>query len=58
MIINDNQILEHAGKISRKLANEIVSKEYDEYTKRRQLNEDKHALEQLKIEIKQLKKKD
>ena len=58
LIINDNQILEHAGKISRKLANEIVNKEYDKYSKHRYLTEDKHALEQLKLEIKQLKRKD
>ena len=58
LIINDNQILEHTGKISRKLANEIVNKEYDKYSKHRQLTDDKHALEQLKIEIKQLKQKD
>ena len=58
LVINDNHILEHAGTISRKLANEIVSKEYNKYSKHRQLTEDKHALEQLKIEIKQLKHKD
>ncbi len=58
LIINDNQILEHAGKISRKLANEIANKEYSKYAKDKQLTEDKHALEQLKLEIKQLKLKD
>ena len=58
LIINDNQILEHAGKISRKIANEIANKEYDKYSKERQFAEDKQAVEQLKIEIKQLKQKD
>ncbi len=58
LIINDNQILEHAGKISRKIANEIAIKEYDKYSQHRQLTEDKQALEQLKLEIKQLKLKD
>ncbi|RLD83117.1 MAG: cell filamentation protein Fic [Bacteroidetes bacterium] len=58
LIINDNQILEHAGKISRKLANEIANKEYDKYSKHRQLTEDKQALDQLKFEIKKLKQKD
>ena len=38
LIINDNQILEHAGKISCKLANEIVSKEYDKYSKKHTIN--------------------
>ena len=57
LIINDNQILEHAGKISRKIANEIANKEYDKYSKQRQYTEDKQAVEQLKIEIKQLKRK-
>ncbi|MCD4792908.1 MAG: hypothetical protein K8R54_06730 [Bacteroidales bacterium] len=55
--MNENQILEHAGKISRKLANEIVNKEYNKYLKHRQLTEGKHALEQLKTEIKHLKNK-
>ncbi len=55
LIINDNQILEHAGKISRKLADEIANKEFVKYTKQRQLTDDKHALEQLKLEIKKLK---
>ena len=49
-------VLEHAGKILRKLADEIAFKEYEKYSKDRQLTEDKYALEQLKFEIKQLKK--
>jgi len=57
LTINGNEILEHAGRISRKLANEIAGKEYEKYSKHRQLTEDKNALEQLKIEIKQLKNK-
>lgn len=55
LTINENEILEHSGKVSRKLADEISFKEYEKYSKDRQLNEDKHALEQLKFEIKQLK---
>ena len=57
LTINGNEILEHVGKISRKLANEIVDKEYEKYSKHRQLTEEKNALEQLKTEIKQLKNK-
>jgi len=58
LTINDNKILEHAGKISRKIADEIAKKEYAKYTKYIQQTEDKYSLEQLKLEIKQLKQKD
>ncbi len=57
LTINGNEILEHAGKLTRKLADEIAFAEYEKYSKSRQLNEDKHAFEQLKLEIKQLKRK-
>jgi len=57
LTINKKEILNHAGRISKKISDEIASNEYEKYTKQRQLTEDKHALEQLKIEIKQLKDK-
>jgi len=58
LTINDNHILEHSGKISRNIANEIANKEYEKYSKQRQFTDDNQAIEQLKLEIKQLKQKD
>ena len=58
LTLNGKEILNHAGRISRKLANETANTEYDKFKKNRQIIGDKHALEQLKIEIKQLKQKD
>lgn len=57
LTINKKEILNHAGRISKKIADEIATSEYDKYAKHRQLTEDKHAIEQLKLEIKQLKNK-
>jgi len=55
LTINKKEILNHVGRISKKLADEIAEKEYEKYTKNRLLVEDKLAIEQLKNEIKQLK---
>jgi len=55
LTINKKEILNHAGRISKKLADEIAEKEFEKYSKNRQMTEDKLAIEQLKKEIKQLK---
>jgi len=55
LTINKKEILNHAGRITKKLADEIAEKEYEKYSKNRLLVEDKLAIEQLKKEIKQLK---
>ncbi len=57
LTINKKEILNHAGQISRKVADEIANTEYEKFKKNRQVNEDKKALNQLKLEIKQLKQK-
>ncbi len=57
LTINENEILEHAGKISRQLADDIAFAEYEKYNKRRQLFEDVKAFEELDNEIKQLNEK-
>jgi hypothetical protein len=54
LTINENEILEHAGKISKQLADEKVLSEFDKYNKRRQLFEDAAAFEDLDNEIKEL----
>jgi len=55
--INENEILEHAGKVSRQIADEIALSEYEKYNKRRQIFEDAKAFEELDNELKQLKDK-
>jgi len=57
LTINENEILEHAGKVSRQIADEIALSEYEKYNKRRQLFEDAKAFEELDNELKQLNKK-
>jgi hypothetical protein len=54
LTINDNEILEHAGKISHKLALEIAEKEFEKYDKARLEAADLQALNDLDIEIKSL----
>jgi len=56
LIINENDILEHAGKISHELAIQIAETEYEKYYKERLASEDLKALENLNNEIKKLKK--
>lgn len=55
LIINDNEILEHAGKISHELALQLAETEYDKYNAERIKTEDLKALEELNNELKQLK---
>jgi len=56
LTINENNILEHAGKISHELAIQIAETEYEKYYKERLASEDLKALENLNNEIKKLKK--
>jgi hypothetical protein len=56
LIINDNEILEHAGKISHELALQLAETEYEKYNAERIKTEDLKALEELNNELKQLKK--
>jgi hypothetical protein len=56
LTINENEILEHAGKISHELALQMAETEYEKYSKERLAAEDIKALENLTEEIKRLKK--
>jgi hypothetical protein len=56
LTINENEILEHAGKISHELALQMAETEYEKYNKERLAAEDMKALENLNEEIKRLKK--
>jgi len=55
LTINENEILEHAGKITHELALQIAEGEYDKFNAKRQLTDDLKSLEYLDEEIKQLK---
>ena len=56
LTINENEILEHAGKISHELALQMAESEYEKYNKERMAAEDTKALENLNEEIEKLKK--
>ncbi len=56
LTINENEILEHAGKISNELALQMAETEYDKYNKDRLAAEDIKALENLNEEVNKLKK--
>lgn len=57
LIINENEILEHTGKISHELALEIAETEYEKYNQQRIVSDDLKSLENLSNELKQLGKK-
>ncbi len=57
LTINEREILEHAGKVRKKLAEELAGQEYEEYKEKRSLAEKIQSLEQLEDEIKLIEKK-
>jgi hypothetical protein len=57
LTINENEILEHAGKISHELALEIAETEFEKYNQQRIEADDLKSLENLNNELKQLGKK-
>jgi len=57
LTINENEILEHAGKISHELALELAETEYEKYNQQRIATDDIKSLENLNNELKQLGKK-
>jgi len=57
LTINENEILEHAGRVSHQLAMEIAEREFDKYNKSRLAAEDLKAIENINKEINRLKKK-
>ena len=52
LAINEREILEHAGKITKKLADEIAGVEYEKYNEKRKLAEKIKSLEEMENEIK------
>ena len=55
LTINDNEILEHAGRIPHEMALQLAETEYDKYNAERIKADDLKALEELDKEINQLK---
>ena len=55
LTINENEILEHAGKVSHQLAIEMAEAEYEKYYAQRIAASDQKAIEELNNEIKKLK---
>lgn len=52
LTINDREILEHAGRVRKKIADEIAGKEYEKYKEKRRLAEKIKSLEELENDIK------
>lgn len=55
LTINDNEILEHAGRIPHEMALQLAETEYDKYNAERIKADDLKALEELDKKINQLK---
>lgn len=55
LTINDNEILEHAGRISHEMALQLAEMEYEKYNAERIRIDDLKALEELDNELKELK---
>jgi len=57
LTINDREILENAGRVRKKIADEIAAEEYEKYKEKRKLAEKIQSLENLENEIKLIEKK-
>ena len=56
LTLNDREILEHAGKISAKMAKELAEAEYEKYRQKQIAAEDAQELKALEEDIKKLQK--
>jgi len=57
MTLNDKEILEHAGRISAKMAKELAESEYEKYHKNRIEIEDAQEIKELEVGLKKLENK-
>jgi hypothetical protein len=57
LAINERAILDHAGKITKKLADELAGIEYEKYNEKRKLADKIKSLEEMENEIKFIEKK-
>jgi hypothetical protein len=56
LVVNEREILEHAGTISHKLAVEIAEKEFEKYREQKQMNEKEESLKELESDLFKLQK--
>jgi hypothetical protein len=56
LVVNEREILEHAGSISHKLAVEIAEKEFEKYQKQNLKNEKEESLKELESDLFKLSK--
>lgn len=54
LTINERQILEHAGKVTRQLADEIAASQYEKFKQKQQQLEKAESLRQLEIDLKKI----
>lgn len=54
LTINEREVLEHAGRISKALADELAGKEYDKFKARQQALEQAESLKELEADLKKL----
>lgn len=57
LTINEKEILEHAGNISKKIATELATEEYKKFNQKQKLEEKIQSLNELENEIKMIGKK-
>ena len=57
LTINEREILEHAGTVRKRIADEMAAEEYEKYKEKRKLAEKIKSLEELEDEIKLIEKK-
>jgi len=57
LVINDREVLEHAGRITKKLADENAKLEFDKYLKKERLLDKIKSLEEIEDELKSIKGK-
>jgi hypothetical protein len=57
LTINEREILEHAGRISKQLAEELAEKEYEKFKKQQQTIEKEQSFKELESDIKSLRSK-
>lgn len=57
LTINEREILEHAGRISKKLADEKAEKQFDVYKEKQKLIDQKNSLKELENDLKKLENK-
>ena len=50
--INDREILEHAGKVRKKIADEIAGQEYEKFKEAKRLSEKIESLDELERDMK------